>query len=343
VSEAVRSVIGLLVNGDTTGRDRPDQAAMVAAFEAILKGEAEPALIASFLTALSVRGETADDIIAGARVMRAHLRPVKAPKGVVDTCGTGGLPWVSLNTSTAAAFVAAGAGAAVAKHGNRSVPPKTGSADVLEALGVNLSPSDAQLEAAFDQARVAFLFAPAHHAAMKHVAPIRKALGIRTIFNLLGPLANPAGASRQVLGVFNAHWVEPYARALQSLGSERAWVVHGLDGMDEISTTGPTRVVELRDGALRLFELTPEDMGVARATLDDLRGGSPAYNAEAVRRVLAGEPGPFADLVAVNAGAAILVAGLEPDLKAAIARAREAIANGRALAALDGLKAATHA
>lgn len=337
MSEYVRLVVDKLAAGK-----RPTQDEMSTAFEAILAGDSSPELIAAFLMGLRIRGETVQDIVAGAGVMRRHARTVRAPANAIDTCGTGGLSWISLNTSTAAALVAAGAGAVVAKHGNRSVPPKVGSGDVLEALGVNLSPSDAQLEASFRDAGVAFMFAPAHHAAMKHVAPVRKALGIRTIFNLLGPLANPAGAKRQVLGVFGPEWVEPYARALSDLGTERAWVVHGRDGLDEISTVGTTLVAELKDGDVRLFELSPEEMGVARRTVDQLRGGTVQENAEALRRVLAGDPSPFADLVMVNAAAALVVADLVPDLKSGIEAARSSIVMGKAISALEALRRATN-
>ena len=337
MSDPVRTVVIALTSGG-----RPDGDAMGAAFEAIFRGESEPALTAAFLTALAMRGESASDIAAGAAVMRAHVRRVTAPPGAIDTCGTGGLAWISLNTSTAAAFVAAGAGAVVAKHGNRSVPPKTGSADVLEALGVNLNPTDEQLVASFAKAGVSFMFAPAHHAAMKHVAPVRKALGIRTVFNLLGPLANPAGARRQLLGVYSDLWLTPYAKALRTLGSERAWVVHGQDGMDEISTTGPTLVTELKDGEIDTFQISPEDLGLPLANPDELRGGRVGENAAALTQVLEGAPGPFADLVALNAGAALLVAGLAADLRDGLSQARLSIANGKAMAALENLKMATH-
>jgi anthranilate phosphoribosyltransferase len=314
---------------------------MGAAFEAILAGEADAALIAAFLMGLRTRGETVEDIVAGARVLRAHVRPVKAPPGAIDTCGTGGLSWTSLNTSTAAAFVAAGAGAIVAKHGNRS-KSKAGSADVLEALGVNLAPNDAQIEASLRDAGVAFMFAPAHHSAMKHVGPVRAALGIRTIFNMLGPLANPAGTRRQVLGVFAPEWVEPFANALLLLGSERALVVHGKDGIDEISTVGPTLIAEVKDGKVRSSELAPEDLGLKRASLDQLRGGTAQENAHALLGVLKGEPEPFADLVVANAAAALVVAGLADDLRAGVERARLSISSGRALAALETLKRITN-
>ena len=329
MSEALRKAVGLLVED---GR-RPNQEEMTAAFEAILAGEGDPALISAFLVSLRIRGETSEDIVAGARVMRARARTVVAPEGAIDTCGTGGLAWTSLNTSTAVAIVAASAGAIVAKHGNRS-RSKAGSADVLEVLGVNLSPTDDQLQASFRDAHVAFMFAPAHHAAMKHVAPVRAALGLRTIFNMMGPLANPAGVKRQVLGVFAPEWVGVFADALLTLGAERAMVVHGVDGMDEISTTGATLVAEVKDGKIRMHDLTPERMGVKRAKLEDLRGSTPAENAEALKCVLANEPGPFADLVAVNAGAAILVAGLATTPVDGIAQARAAIADGRAAACL---------
>jgi anthranilate phosphoribosyltransferase len=336
VSDAVRIPVGKLAAGE-----RPSPAEVGAAFQAILAGEVEPALMAAFLMALRIRGETTEDIIAGATAMRAAVLRVKAPADAVDTCGTGGLSWASLNTSTAAAFVAAGAGAVVAKHGNRS-KSRAGSADVLEALGVNLQPSEAQLAASFRDARVGFMFAPQHHTAMKHVAPVRASLGIRTIFNMIGPLANPAGARRQVLGVFAPEWVEPLAHALQGLGSETAWVVHGQDGIDEISTTGSTLVAELKNGAVTRFELTPEDLGLPRVSMDVLRGGTVQENAASLRRVLDGEPGPFADLVAVNAAAALVAAGIAPSLKAGIALARESIASGKAMASFEALKAASN-
>jgi anthranilate phosphoribosyltransferase len=336
MSDAVRNIVTKLA-----ADERWTQPEIGAAFEEILSGQTDPALIAAFLMGLRTRGEAVDDIVAGARVMRANARKVKAPAGAIDTCGTGGLGWTSLNTSTAVALVAAGAGVIVAKHGNRS-RSKAGSADVLEALGVNLSPTDAQIEASFRDAGVAFMFAPAHHSAMKHVAPVRAALGIRTIFNMLGPLANPAGVKRQVLGVFAPEWVEPFANALLALGAERAMVVHGLDGMDEISTTGSTLVAEVKDGVVRAQNLTPERLGVRHASLDELRGGTATENAATLRRLLEGEAGAFADLVAVNAGAAILVAGLTDTLSGGIDLARASIANGKGMAALEALKRASN-
>ena len=336
MSDAVRNAIAKLAANE---RPTPDE--IGASFQAILVGEAEPAQIAAFLMGLRTRGETVDDLVAGVRVMRANMRASKAPEGAIDTCGTGGLTWTSLNTSTTAAFVVAGAGVIVAKHGNRS-KSRAGSADVLEALGVNLSPSEAQIEACFREAGVAFMFAQQHHTAMKFVAPVRQALGIRTIFNMLGPLANPAGVKRQVMGVFAAEWVEPVAKAMLSLGAERGMVVHGLDGMDEISTTGATLVAEIKDGAVRMTELTPELMGVSRASLDDLRGGTVSENAAAMTRLLGGEAGPFADLVAVNAGATIHVAGHTETLLEGIAKARQSVESGKALTALEALRRASN-
>lgn len=336
MSDAVRSAVGKLAAGGSPSSDE-----IGASFQAILAGEAEPALIAAFLMGLRMKGETVEDIVAGVKVMRATMRGANAPAGAIDTCGTGGLSWTSLNTSTAVSLVAAGAGVVVAKHGNRS-KSRAGSADVLEALGVNLSPTDTQIEASFREAGVAFMFAQQHHTAMKHVAPVRQALGMRTIFNMLGPLANPAGVRRQVMGVFAPEWVEPVAKAMLSLGAERAIVVHGVDGMDEISTTGATLAAEIKDGVVRVYEITPEQLGIARADIESLRGGSVAENAESLKRVLDGEAGAFADLVAVNAGAAIMVAGLSDTIVDGIAKARASISTGKAMAALGSLRRASN-
>ena len=268
MSDAVRNAVGKLAAGD-----RPSPGEIGSAFQAILAGQAEPALIAAFLMGLRIRGETVEDIVAGVRVMRETMRPAKAPEDAIDTCGTGGLSWTSLNTSTAVALVAAGAGVVVAKHGNRAITSKSGTADVLAALGVNIDPGLDKQRAALDQAGICFLFAQAHHGAMRHVSPIRAELGFRTIFNLLGPLTNPAGAKRQVVGVFAERWVAPLAQVLGALGSERAWVVHG-GGMDEMTTTGETSVAEYRDGQVRLFTVTPEAVGLKRSALADLTGAT---------------------------------------------------------------------
>ncbi len=312
------------------------------AFDTLLSGDAPAELIAAFLTGLAVRGETSADLIAGAQIMRAHSRRVDVPGQLLDTCGTGGLAWRSLNTSTAAAIVIAGAGGRVAKHGNRSVPPKTGSADVLEALGVNLDIDEATFRACLDRSGVAFMFARSHHSSMRHVAPVRAALGIRTVFNLLGPLTNPAGASHQVLGVYDANWLRPMAEALVALGTERAWVVHGIDGIDEISIAGTTKVAEIIDGSIREFEITPADAGLETHPLSTLEGTSVDDNANAILELLDGQPGPFRDVVALNAGAGLMITGHAGDLREATAKAAHALDNGAARRTLDRLVETSH-
>lgn len=338
MSDIVREAIISLADGNEL-----NETEFTGALSSILRGECDDAKIAAFLMGLRMLGETDDHIAWGAGVLRANAKKVVAPEGVIDTCGTGGLGWTSLNTSTAAAIVAAAAGAKVAKHGNRSVPPKTGSADVLEALGVNLTLSEQQIQQCFDQAGLMFMFAPAHHGAMKHVGPVRKSMGIRTIFNFLGPLSNPAGAQNQVVGVFAKEWVEPFAKALKKLGAKSAWVVHGLAGLDEISTCGPTYVAQLKNDEISTFEINVDDYGIATASLDDLRGSTPDSNAQAIRNVLDNQPGPFADLVIVNAAASLLVAGHSVDLADGITKARDAIASGNAKQTLNALIEASNA
>jgi anthranilate phosphoribosyltransferase len=313
------------------------------AFEVIMTGGATPSQIGGFLMALRVRGETVAEIAGAAAVMRAKAHGVTAPAGAIDTCGTGGDGAGTWNISTAAALVAAGCGVPVAKHGNRAMSSKSGAADVLAALGVNLDADMALVEKALAEANIGFLMAPRHHAAMRHVGPTRVELGTRTIFNLLGPLSNPAGAKRQLLGVFSAHWVEPLAHVLHRLGSEAAWIVHGSDGLDEITVTGPTTVAELKDGHVRTFEVTPEDAGLKRWPAEDLKGGDGAHNAAALRGVLAGETGAYRDIVLLNAAAALVVAGKAADLRAGADLAANSIASGAAQAALAGLAAITNA
>jgi anthranilate phosphoribosyltransferase len=262
---------------------------------------------------------------------------VNAPRGAVDIVGTGGDGHNTYNVSTCAAFVAAGAGLHVAKHGNRSVSSLSGASDVLQALGVRLDVPPATVEKAIAEAGCGFLWAPVHHPAMKAWAPIRAELGVRTLFNLLGPLCNPASVKRQVLGVFDRKWVEPLAHVLKNLGSEHAWVVHGNDGLDELSTTGPTSVAELRDGNIAVFEVTPEDAGLPRASLADLRGGDAKTNAAALRAVLDGAPGPYRDIVLMNAGAALVVGDKVASLADGVQRAAAAIDTGRARSTLDRL------
>ncbi|MEO0467228.1 MAG: anthranilate phosphoribosyltransferase [Pseudomonadota bacterium] len=312
------------------------------AFETLLSGEATPELIASFLTGLAVRGETATELIAGAKIMRAHSVRHDVIGHLLDTCGTGGLPWRSLNTSTAAAIVTAAAGGRVAKHGNRSVPPKTGSADVLEALGVNLEIDKTTFAACLEGAGVAFMFARTHHSAMRHVAPVRAALGIRTVFNLLGPLTNPAGASHQILGVYDVKWVRPMAEALAALGVEKAWVVHGVDGIDEISIAGMTKVAAVENGAVREFEITPADGGLRTRPLSSLEGGPPEENAAAINDLLDGLSGPFRDVVCLNAGAGLYLLDLAGDLSTGVALAQAAIDNGKARETLMKLVNLSH-
>ena len=286
---------------------------------------------------LRVRGETVDEIAAGVSVMRANAMKVKAPTHVLDTCGTGGDGSGSYNISTAVALVAAACGAHVAKHGNKALSSKSGSSEVLEALGVKLNLSATSLEKCIKDVGIGFLFAPNHHAAMRHVGPTRVELGFRTIFNLLGPLSNPAGANRQLLGVFAKEWVEPLAHVLKKLGSERAWVVHGSDGMDELTTTGPSTVAELRKGEITVFEVTPEDAGLARAEPKDLAGGTPQENAESMRALFDGAPGAYRDIVLLNTAAALLVSNKVKDLKEGVDMAALAIDDGGARAVLANL------
>lgn len=310
----------------------------------IMSGEATPAQIASFITALRIRGETPDVIAGGARAMREHFTAIRAPTGViVDTCGTGGDGAHTFNISTAAAFVAAGAGAVVAKHGNRSVSSKSGSADVLEALGVNIGVAPAVMEKCLETVGIAFLFAPSLHPAMKHAIGPRREIGIRTIFNILGPLSNPAGARHGVLGVYHRDLVLTIARALTALDAERFFVVHGHDGLDEITTTTLTSIAEVRGLEVDLRTFDPREYGIPLAAPADLAGGDPAHNAKLIRALLDGEPGPRRDIVCVNAAAALVAGGIADDFRDGIERVRAAIDDGRARAKLDALIAATRA
>ena len=313
------------------------------AFDTIMDGKAPEPQIAAFLTALHMRGETVDEIAAAADAMRARALTVDAPADAIDTCGTGGDGLGTLNISTAAAFVTAACGVKIAKHGNRAQSSKSGSADVLAALGVKIDLTPQQVTRCIDEAGLGFLFAPAHHSAMKHVAPVRQQLGFRTIFNLLGPLANPARVKRQLIGVFSEKWLEPMAHVLKALGTERAWLVHGADGLDELSVTGPTHVVELNHGQVRRFTVTPAELGLTTYRMDELFGADAATNADAIRRLLDGEAGAFRDIVCLNAAAALIVAGKATDLRAGIEAARQAIDDGRARATLARLVASSNA
>lgn len=307
------------------------------AFDIIMSGRATPAQIGAFLMAMRLRGETVDEITAAARAIRAHSTRIQAPPGAIDIVGTGGDGSGTYNISTASAIVVAAAGVPVAKHGNRAASSLSGSADVLGALGVNLDADFPVVEKAIHTIGIGFMMAPRHHSAMRHVAPARSEIGVRTIFNLLGPLTNPAGADYQLMGVFDRRWLEPIAHCLGKLGLKRATVVCGHDGLDEVTTTGPTYAAELRDGDVRCFEIIPEDAGLPRATLAELRGGTPAHNADMIRKLLAGEKGPFRNIVMLNAAAALVTAQRVNTLREGADLASQAIDNGKASSTLAAL------
>ncbi len=307
------------------------------AFSILMSGEATPSQIAGLLMALRVRGETVDEISGAVDVMRERMTRVTAPADAIDIVGTGGDASGSYNISTCAAFVAAGAGLRIAKHGNRALSSKSGAADVLMALGVKVDAPPEKISECITTAGLGFMFAPAHHSSMKHVGPTRVELGTRTIFNLLGPLSNPAGVSRQVTGVFSKAWVEPLAHVLRNLGSEACWICHGEGGMDEITPSGTTWISELKNGNVTSFELTPETAGIKRVDAKGLIGGDATHNAEALRAVLKGDPSAFADAAAMTAGAALVVAGKAKDISAGTVAAREAIKSGAARVALEAL------
>jgi anthranilate phosphoribosyltransferase len=306
------------------------------AFGIIMSGEATPGQIGAFLMALRVRGEQVSEISGAVATMREKMLVVEAPADAIDIVGTGGDNSHSVNISTASAFVIAGSGAPVAKHGNRGLSSLTGAADVLMALGIKIDLPPEAITTCIREANVGFMFAPSHHPAMRHVGPVRAELGTRTIFNLLGPLSNPAGVRRQMVGVFSPEWIVPVAETLRNLGTERAWVAHG-DGLDEITTTGETHVTELANGDVRSFVLTPEAFGLSRYSRDDLRGGDSAFNAAALRAMLEGKPGAYRDTVLMNAGAGLVVAGRVADLAQGVQLAASSIDEGRAAGVLDRL------
>jgi anthranilate phosphoribosyltransferase len=336
MSDAFKPLLARLADGQTLSEDDAETF-----FAACLRGEPTPAQIAAAVTAIRLRGETVGELTACARAMRRAAVTLDHPYEVVDTCGTGGDGLHTFNISTASALVAAGGGLKIAKHGTRALSSKSGSSDVLAALGVKIDAGLEQQRKALDKANICFLFAPAHHGAMRHVLPVRAELGFRTIFNLLGPLSNPAGAKRQVLGVYDPRLLEPLARVLGALGAERAWTVHG-SGMDEMTVTGPTMVCEWRDGGVRNFNITPDAVGLQKHSLDELTGGTPEVNAAALGRMLDGEQGAYRDVVLLNAAAAFLVGGKVETLREGVELAQAVIDDGRARAALDGLIAATH-
>jgi anthranilate phosphoribosyltransferase len=330
IQDCIRSAVG----GDSLTQDQAE-----AVMQEILEGQASPAQIAGLAVALRMKGETVEELTGFTKVMRAKAAVVPHKQAaVLDTCGTGGDGSRTFNISTTVALVAAGAGVAVAKHGNRAISSASGSADVLQALGVKVDLSEAHAGRCIDEIGVGFLFAPALHAAMKHAALPRKELGVRTFFNLLGPLSNPAGAKRQLVGVFDGDFVEPVAEVLARLGAERAWVVHGLDGMDELTTCDETRVAEVKDGKVRSFYVNAGDLGLPEASPKDLAGGDAEANAKATLAVLAGEKGPRRDIVLLNAAAALLVAGAAASIQAALPLASISIDGGFAAGKLEALK-----
>ena len=321
-----RGLLAKVGNGETLGVEEAERA-----FDIMTSGNATPAQMGAFLMGLKVRGETAEELAGGSRALRAKMQAVKAPAGTIDIVGTGGDHHGTYNVSSCSAFVVAGAGVPVAKHGNRAFTSKSGAADVLSALGIGLELPIDKLEQALVEAGICFLMAPRHHGAMRNVAGPRAELApSRTIFNLLGPMSNPAQVKRQLVGVFDRRWLKPAAEALGQLGLERALVVHGQDGMDEITTTTATWAVLLDGGAIREIEIAPEDIGVARATLDQLKGGDAQHNAEAIKGVLRGEPGAFRDIVVLNSAAALMVAGKAADLRDGAALAVDSIDSGKA-------------
>lgn len=312
-----------------------------AAFEIIMSGEATPSQIGGFLMALRVRGESVDEIVGAVGAMRARMLTVDAPDGAMDIVGTGGDGLGTYNISTLAALIVAGAGVPVAKHGNRALTSKSGTADALSSLGVNLDITPEQIGQCIRDAGLGFMFAQRHHAAMRHVGPTRVELGTRTIFNLLGPLSNPAGVKRQLLGVFSRDWLVPLAEVMRDLGSEAVWVVHG-EGLDEVTTTGTTEVAALEDGKIRSFTLTPTDFGLPTASVSDLKGGDGAHNAAALRSALEGAPSAYRDISLANAAASLIIAGRAGDLAEGMAMARQSLDSGSAGTVLDRLIAVSN-
>jgi len=338
MADDFKALIAKVATGATLSREEAANA-----FDRMMSGEATPSQMGGLLMALRVRGETVDEITGAVTTMRAKMLGVKAPPGAIDVVGTGGDASGSFNISTCAAFIVAGAGVPVAKHGNRALSSRSGAADVLQALGVKIDLNAEQVGRCIREAGIGFMFAPAHHPAMKNVGPTRVELGTRTIFNLLGPLSNPASVKRQMVGTFSKHWIEPMAQVLNNLGSECVWVVHGSDGLDEITTAGPTSVAALENGKVRIFEVTPEDAGLPRAKPEALRGGDAEQNAKALLDVLKGKAGPFRDVSILNAAATLIVAGKAKALKAGAALAAKSIDSGEAEGALDRLIAVSNA
>jgi anthranilate phosphoribosyltransferase len=332
VTVEFKSHIAKVATGAALSRDEAANA-----FEQMMSGEVTPSQMGALLMALRVRGETVDEITGAVSVMRAKMLQVHAPPDAIDVVGTGGDASGSFNISTCAALIVAGAGVPVAKHGNRALSSRSGAADVLTALGVNIDLNPDQIGQCIREAGIGFMFAPAHHPAMKNVGATRAELGTRTIFNLLGPLSNPAGVRRQMIGVFSKHWTEPLAHVLKNLGAESVWIVHGSDGLDEITTSGPTSVTVLESGVIKSFEISPEEVGLDKVKPEALRGGDAESNAKAVEDVLEGKKTPFRDVALLNAAAALVVAGKAKDLKAGLALAAHSVDSGEAEGRLDRL------
>jgi anthranilate phosphoribosyltransferase len=328
----LRQIIGFLASGQTLSAEQSRDA-----FDVMMSGDATPAQMGAFVMALRVRGETIDEIVGGVRTMRHKMLGVKAPADAVDVVGTGGDSSGTYNISTASGLVVAGCGVPVAKHGNRAISSKSGAADVLAALGVNLECDMSLVEKALNKGGMCFMLAPRHHGAMRHVGGVRVELATRTIFNLLGPLSNPAGVKRQLVGVFARQWIEPLAHVLKELGSDRVWVVHGSDGMDEMTTTGPTYVAELKDGAVTTFEVNPADAGLEIARPEDLKGGDAETNAAALTALLDGAPGAYRDIVLYNSAATLIAAGKAGTLRDGTDMAAQSIDGGKARDVLAAL------
>jgi len=337
VTDTFRALIGKVATGAALTREEA-----ASAFEQMMAGEATPSQMGGLLMALRVRGETVDEITGAVSAMRGKMLRVSAPPDAIDVVGTGGDASGSYNISTCAAFIVAGAGVPVAKHGNRALSSRSGAADVLGALGVNIDLTPDEIAHCIRDAGIGFMFAPAHHPAMKNVGPTRAELGTRTIFNLLGPLSNPAGVRRQMIGVFSKQWTQPLAQVLKNLGAECVWVVHGSDGLDEITTSGPTSVAALENGTVRTFEISPAEVGLDTVKPDALRGGDAAANAQALRRVLEGKDSPFREVAMFNAAAALVVAGKAATLKEGVHLAAHSIDSGEAEGRLDRLIAASN-
>jgi anthranilate phosphoribosyltransferase len=333
----LKSIIGKVATGAPLSREEA-----AAAFDSMMSGEATPSQMGGLLMALRVRGETVDEITGAVSAMRSKMLPVSAPDGAVDIVGTGGDGSGSVNVSTCASFIVAGAGVPVAKHGNRALSSRSGAADVLASLGVKIDLTPDQVGRCVKEAGIGFMFAPAHHPAMKNVGPTRVELATRTIFNLLGPLSNPAGVKRQMVGVFSRQWVHPLAQVLKNLGAESVWVVHGSDGLDEITLTGPTAVAALENGDIRTFEVTPEEAGLSRVNGEALKGGDPDANALALQSVLGGKPSAFRDIALLNAAAALMVVGRAKSLKDGVAMGAESLDSGAAVARLKHLIAVSN-